>query len=502
MMSKKSYPKTLSIVVALGLFFLFAAAAQGEGCFSIVVGKDVSVDGYVIMAHNEDDGPPQIVNQHKIPRMKYSPGEKVELLNGGEVAQIEETWAYIWSEMPGMLFSDSYINEWGVCIASNACPSREDYPEFTDGGISLMLRRLVAQRAKSAREGVQLAGELVERFGYDSSGRTYVISDPDEGWLVCVVHGKHWLAQRVPDDEVAIVANTYTVHDVNLSDEKNFLASDGIIDYAVSRGWYDPDEKQPFDFAAAFADPQAALDSSNFCRQWSGLHHIAADAVPLGTELPFSVVPKGKLDVAAVQTILRDHYEGTKLYQESQEGNPHETSLNTICNNTTQTSFVAQLRRGMPLDIGIVYWVCLSAPCGSCYIPFHFGISNFPMGYATDSAEPSDEFYQEKVEAPFHADAFQAFWTFSNFHNKVEPDYGNKIAAVKEEVKPIERRAHTLQQPLEQAVLQLYSVDRAAASEMLENYSNGLYLSALEAMAKVMEESATSRDHSGQENAR
>ncbi|MBU1936927.1 C69 family dipeptidase, partial [bacterium] len=136
-----------SSVVALVFVVLFTTAAHGEGCFSIVVGKDASVDGYVIMAHNEDDGPPQIVHHRKVPRMKHSPGDKVELLNGGEVEQVQETWAYLWSEMPGMIFSDSYINEWGVCIASDACPSREDYPELTDGGISLMLRRLVAQRA-------------------------------------------------------------------------------------------------------------------------------------------------------------------------------------------------------------------------------------------------------------------------------------------------------------------------------------------------------------------
>ena len=487
MMSKKNFSKTLSLVVALGLCLLFSAAAHGEGCYSIVVGKDVSVDGYILMAHNEDDGPPQIVHHHKVLRMKHSSGDKVELLNGGEIEQVEETWAYIWSEMPGMLFSDSYINEWGVCIASDACPSREDYPEFTDGGISLMLRRLVAERAKSAREGVQLVGELVERFGYESSGRTYVISDPDEGWLVCVVNGKHWLAQRVPDNEVAIIANTYTVHEVDLSNERNFLASEGIIDYAVSRSWYNPDANQPFDFAVAFADPEAASDSSNFCRQWSGFHHIAADAVPLGTELPFSVVPKRKLDVAAVQKILRDHYEGTKLYRESQEGSPHETSLNTICNNTTQTSFIAQLRREVPLDIGIVYWVCLSAPCASCYIPFHFGISNFPVGYATNGAQPSDELYQEKINEPFRANASQAFWTFSNFHNKVEPDYGNRIARVKEAVEELEKKALSLRQPLEQAVFQLYSTDRVTALTMLENYSNGLYMSAMGAMVNIEE---------------
>ncbi len=480
------FPKVFSSVVALVFVVLFTTVAHGEGCFSIVVGKDASADGYVIMAHNEDDGPPQIVHHRKVPRMKHSPGEKVELLNGGEVEQVQETWAYLWSEMPGMLFSDSYINEWGVCIASDACPSREDYPELTDGGISLMLRRLVAQRAKSAREGVHLAGELVERFGYDSSGRTYIICDPDEGWLFCAINGKHWLAQRVPDDEVAVIANTYTVHEVNLSDEEHFLVSDGLIDYAVSRGWHNPDEKQPFDFAVAFADSEAAFDSSNFCRQWSGLRHIAADVIPLSRDLPFSVIPKHKLDVASIKAILRDHYEGTELYRNSQEtGNPHETSLNTICNNTTQTSFIAQLRRNMPMDVGVMYWVCLSAPCASCYIPFHFGISNFPIGYATDSGEPSEEFYRGEVEAPFQSDSLNTFWTFSNFHHKIESEYAARIENVRVEFDVIERNALLQQAQIEETALQLYSTEKATAMRMLTNYSLEVYLSALKAMARI-----------------
>ena len=67
------------------------------------------------------------------------------LRNGGSLGQVEQTWAYIWSEMPGMSFSDSYVNEWGVTVASDNCPSREDKPELTDGGIGYMLRRLVAE---------------------------------------------------------------------------------------------------------------------------------------------------------------------------------------------------------------------------------------------------------------------------------------------------------------------------------------------------------------------
>lgn len=488
-MKRRTWIACRALVVACLVVAFAAQPALGEGCFTIVVGKDASADGYVIMAHNEDDAPPQIVNHHKIPRKKHAPTETVKLINGGELDQVAETWAYIWSEMPGMTFSDSYINEWGVCITSDACPSREDRPEVVDGGISYMLRRLVAQRAKTAREGVLLAGELVERFGYDASGRTYAICDPEEGWLFCAVNGQHWLAQRVPDDEVAVVANSFTVNRVDLADKDHFLASTDIIEYAVSRGWYDPADDEPFDFAAVYASPGAASDSSNFCRQWSGLRHIAADPIPLSRELPFSITPQRKLDVAAVKEILRDHYEGTGLYQSSSAtGCPHENSLHTICTWTTQTSFVVQLRRNMPLDIGIVYWVCLTSPCASCYIPFHFGMVEFPTAYSSAAERPSGNYYQEKVELPFMATPREAFWIFSNFHYKVDRAYGSTIARVTVEVEEVERRALTLQKPLEDAAQRLYPTDKTAALEMLANHSRGLYLSAVEAMDKVLSE--------------
>jgi len=466
------------------------SAATGEapgGCFAVVVGKEASADGYVITAHNEDDSPPLIVNHSKIDRKTHSPGEKVKLLSGGELDQVEETWAYLWSEMPGFLFSDSYLNEWGVGVASDQCPSREDRPQLTDGGITYMLRRLVAERATTARQGVLLAGKLVERFGYDSSGRTYIICDPEEGWLFCVVHGKHWLAQRVPDQEVAMVANTYTVHQVDLDDSDNFLASPDIIDYAVSRGWYDDESDGEFDFAGVYSDPVAASDPNNTGRQWAGLRYVT-DSFEFGQKLPFSVKPDRKLDVPAVIEIMRDHYEGTAFYESSSAGGPHQRSFKPICRHTTQTSFVVQLRADRPLDIGIVYWVCLASPCLSFYHPFHFGIPKFPDGWASRVGVPSERSYRAWVESAFRADMSQAFWTYSNFRNKVESRYGDRITRVRAEIGEVQSRAFALQRPIEQAAARLYQTDREAAMEILSNYSNGLHLSAMEAMETALSE--------------
>lgn len=487
MTKSKRFPLRIEAAFAIVLaVLLYLPASSGNDCFTLVVGKKASIDGCVIMAHNEDDTPPQVVHHRKISRRQYQPGDKVTLMGGGELEQVDQTWAYIWSEMPEMLFSDSYLNEWGVCIASDACLSREDKPQISDGGISLMLRRLVAQRAKTAREGVILAGQLVEKFGYNSSGRTYTICDPNEGWLFSAVNGKHWLARRVPDDEVAIIANTYTIHEVDLADSANFLASNDIIQYAAKRGWYNPKKDKVFDFAAAYADPDNAADSANFCRQWGGLRFIAADSIPLSRSLPFSIKPRKKLGIGDVMQILRDHYEGTPLFEAGPySGDPHRTGMRSICTWTTQTSFVAQLRGNMPSDIGLVYWVCLGAPCTSFYIPYYFGLTDFPSGYASDDGSPSREFFETAVNETFEADMHHTFWSFANFHHKACADYTDVISRLTFKRMEIEDRAMALQKPLERTARELYQLDHEAAMALLMNFSDGLYLSAMEAMKGI-----------------
>ncbi len=468
------------ILIAIAIFALMTAPCLA--CFSIVVGKNVSKDGCVLVAHNEDDYPPQVVNHHKVPRHTYGPNAKIVLRNGGVLEQVEQTWAYLWSEMPDMLFSDSCVNEWGVTIASDNCPSREDQPEITDGGIGWMLRRLIAQRARTAREGVLLAGRLVERFGYIAPGRTYIIADPNEGWLFCVVKGKHWLAKRVPDDEVAMVANTYTIRQVDLADQANVLACDDIVKYAVERGWYDPQKNVPFDFAAVYANPDSAFHPNNAGRQWSGLKYVAGEPIEPGFDLPFSVVPKHKLSVTDLMEILR-HDEP----EESDSSSPASSFGCALCSGATQTSFVAQLRNELPPDIGLVYWACLAEPRTSVYLPFHFGISDFPLGFRTDSERPASDVFDRKVGAPFSIDPREAFWVFSNFRDKADHRGPAFVAAAKAQAERIEAQAVTMQKPLENAARQLYKTDRTAAGKLLANFSNGLYMSALEAMDRVME---------------
>lgn len=479
-----TYIKPIAILL-IGLLVL-GTALPCRACFSLVVGKEASADGHVIMAHNEDDGPPQVVNHHKVPRRRHAQGSKVTLRNGGQLDQVACTWAFIWSEMPGMLFSDSYVNEWGVCITSDNCPSREDRTELTDGGIGFLLRRLVAERAQSAREGVTLAGRLVERFGYIASGRTYIISDPGEGWLFCAVKGKRWLARRVPDREVAFVANTYTIGCVDLSDRDNVLASDDIVTYAETRAWYKPERDGPFNFAAVYASPQAARHPSNRGRQWQGLSYVSAAPVDFTDELPFSLVPRNKVSVSDVMQILR-HTRDTKLPTTlTAKACPPQGSCR-ICSNATQTSFVAHLRDDLSPDIGVVYWMCLAPPETSLFMPYYLGITSFPPGFATESVRPSRKVFNERVKALFQSDPHQAFWTFSNFRQKIAEDERRRMhfqqTAQDFEAKALERLASR-----DKKAQQLYQQDKRMLEKHLTQFSQDLYQSALEVLETSLAE--------------
>lgn len=275
-----------------------------------------------------------------------------------------------------------------------------------------------------------------------------------------------------------MVANTYTIREVVIG-KSDVLASKDIVDYAKSRGWHNP-AGGSFDFAATYANPQAAAHPNNLGRQWSGLQYIVSEPLKEGSNLPFSVKPRHKLAAADVMQILRHDKEA-----ESSSA-PAAPFLCALCSGATQTSFVAQLRNEMPLDMGIVYWVTLASPRTSFYVPFHFGIADFPVGYKLSSQRPESPEYDGKVQAEFKLDVREAFWTFSNFRDKMDRKGSAAMERLRVDQQRVERDAVQMQRLVEEAALRLYKKDAATSRLLLENYSRGVYLSAMEAMGTVL----------------
>ncbi|MCU0237426.1 MAG: C69 family dipeptidase [Acidobacteria bacterium] len=465
--------------ILLMLIFLASwlrAGDDGLNCFTVIAGSKASADGSVLLAHNEDDSGKQTLNIHKVPAQERRRGDVFTLKSGTTIPHSGSTPGLLWLQMPGSDFGDAYISEFGVALTSDACLSREDKGELSEGGIGFSLRRLVAERARTAREAVRIAGELIGRFGYNSSGRAYIIADAAEGWVLHAVKGKRWVARRVPDNEVAVIANRYTITRVDLGDGDNFLGSADIISYAVARGWYDPARDGEFDFARAYSDPGNYADMRNNLRQWRGNDLLAAKPLKLGAPLPFSFRPRRGLRPYDLFRVLRDHYEGSKhdLSDHYRNGSPNSGKNRTICTENTQYAFVAHLRSGVPADIAHTVWIAGRRPDSNAFSPWYASMAEVPGGFSRESAESA--WKNHFLPLPAHAaeDAGLATHTYARLSEAVDRQYRERIEKVQKVWRNFEEFLFSDLKDHEKEFSFLLQSNRGLARRIIENYIHGL----------------------------
>ncbi len=464
-----------TFVLLLGILSISLNAQETESfthdCFSILVGKDATYDGSVMFAHNEDDWGDRIVNWYQVPSNNHKEGETISLKNGGILKQANVTWNYLWLEMPEMDYSDSYMNEWGVTIGSDACLSKEKKPDLSDGGIGYWLRKAMAERAKTAREAVKIGGALVEKYGYTSSGRTYCIADADEAWMLAVVHGKHWVAQRVPDDHIAIIPNYYTITTVNLEDSVNFYGSSDLIEYAIKRRWYNPKKDGEFNFRLAYNDEGNLENTGNIVRHWSAINLLFSDGYEVNDDFPFSYKPKKKIELTDIFKVLRNHNEDSE-YDKSEnytKGNPHEHGR-AVCSKTTQYGFVAQLRRDMPKEIASVMWLAPFRPCVHPFTQWYYGMSEIPEGFAEGNWRKALDIHFDPIEDVFEYAPENQFLEFVKHAHEVDQDYGSQINQLQQNIQKLEAELIKNQETFENKMIELSSKDARLIQTSISSY--------------------------------
>jgi len=466
----------LSLFLALALLFPAAGRRYSE-CFTVLVGKGASADGSVMIGHNEDDRGDIIVNLRKIQPHDYGTPQRVNLENGGTFETDGRTNGFLWIEATTQEFADSFINEHGVVITSDSCPSRETKDDYTDGGIGYMLRRIVAEKAKTAREAVRIAGDLVEKFGYRASGRTYSILDKDEAWMLAVIRGKHWFAQRVPDDEVAVIPNHYTIRQIRQDDPDHFMGSRDIVEYARINGWHDETKDGPFDFKKAFDRPSRRdlVSDGNTLRHWRGLNLLCGRKWEISDDYPFSSKPGKKVTVEALTSILRDHYEGTEYDATDgyKTGSPNRTKFRTICTASTINAFVVSLNGKVPEPLSVSVWLAFGKPDTTVFLPLYYGVESLPPGAGLGPLTHDYEiFYDQHFnDAELKAAKDGLLHTkVLEFERAAEEDYGPIIETLSRKLFPAEKAFLESRRKLEADFTALYAKDEKKALEMLDAY--------------------------------
>lgn len=414
------------------------------GCTTVVAGKKVSASGFVMLGHNEDNLKGKMTTLYSVPRRNHPKGEWIEMNGGGRVAQVDTTWAYLWSETPNERFSDFYLNEWRVVVTSNSAATKEqdlqllkETGQIVDGGIDYWLRRLVAERARTAREGLDIALSLVEKFGYNASGRMYTIADREEAWVVQLIAGKHYFARRVPDDEVAVIPNNLIMGEIDSQDRGEVIVSDDIQAYAVARGWYQPDT--PFQFDRVFElNGKGILSEEGFDnRHWAG-QRILLEREPNPGPLPFSIKPARPVTIDVIKRVLRNHQQGGM--GEANPGWPHHVDQEkdrAICHDTSRESLIVEYGNRLPDGMDTLLWRAQGYPCSSIYVPFFLGIRSIPQGYSLLDPEEAIATHFNRDETVL-ADGRNSFYRFDALCKWVDEEYRSRSPEIQEQVRIFE----------------------------------------------------------------
>ncbi|NDV67543.1 C69 family dipeptidase [Dysgonomonas sp. 25] len=387
---------SIILLLAIGILPVFP-------CTNFLVGKAASTDGSTFISYSADSYALYGELYHW-PARKYQPGEKLKVHEWdtgkflGEIDQVERTYNVVGN-----------MNEFQLAIAETTFGGRSEL-ENPEGIIDYgSLIYITLQRAKNAREAIQIMTGLVEKYGYYSGGESFSIADPNEIWILEMIgkgrgnKGAVWVAVRIPDDCIAAHANQARIQQFPLNDPENCLYSPDVVSFAREKGYYSGTDA---DFSFAKAYNPLDFGGQRYCeaRVWSFFNRFNKDmakyvSYALGVTndpMPLYIKPDRQLSLSDVKEMMRDHYEGTALDWSKDVGAgpfnspyrwaPLEWEVDSVkyCNErpiaTQQTgfTFVAQMRSWLPNPIGGILWFGMDDAAQTVYTPMYCSITETP----------------------------------------------------------------------------------------------------------------------------
>ena len=518
----------LSFFLLVPIFWCVLSTSQA--CTVVGVGKKASSDGSVIVSHT-DCGPDSRIRV--VPGRNYSADEKAPVYWGlqdpgepldhpreilGYIPQVRRTFTYFRSAY-------SHLNEHQLGIAESSTSQRSEL--VTEKGkcgqiMSIEAAQIFAlERCQTAREAVQLIGDLVTWYGFlCSSGdasEALCIGDPQEVWVMEIFGvgpewkkesgkpGAIWAAQRLDDDHVTMIPNWSIIKEIHAEDQERFMVSANYIQEAIDRGWYDSSSSKSFNWQDVYAPLTQEFATSRFWLFYStftpglypwpdrkmsddplkGINPYYQFVEPL-TIYPFSAKPERKVSVRDVIAFQRSVFEGTIYditadpnwlvpdgkggYIKSPLATPFPgrdlrallklTNRRPVARHRGHYGMVCQLRSWLPDAIGGVYWVYLDNPYFSPYVPMYAGMTKTATCY--------------QIYDPENYSDASARWAIDFVDNLSNLKFQKAIEDVRTVRNPWEESIFMRQEAIEKEAMRLYAKSGKKAREYLTNYCTGL----------------------------
>ncbi|MFP4082510.1 MAG: C69 family dipeptidase [Candidatus Aminicenantes bacterium] len=453
------------IVIVMALLAACSALGDAEGilepkhCTGVYVGKNLTADGSVFLAQLGDENSSHWIEV--IPRRMWGPeavlsvGVNVEANFPGimtEIPQLSETNKYVtvrYSEYKGFPapLENGGLNEFGVSVVDVWSPSRNELQAMTpkkQKGLSYSDEaRAAMERAKSAREAVEIIGQLIDQYGHATfGGNVHMIADAEEGWIMEEFAGGRglWAAKRLgPDDALVIRPGHIGEFPLNYKDHPDHMGSDNLISFAVEQGWYDPEAGRPFNVSEVYE-----LD---WDKEQPG-HQRRVKSVIQAEQSLIDKAPK--VTLGDIVEILRDR---------------------RFLNRGTKYGQVAQLRSGIPSELSVL-WIAIGPPEASVFIPYYLGITSVPLEYGEHRYLTKGEALRMELsrERQGQETTAYAYRVFDRLFMLVDEHYNEFHPEVVAAFQACENKLLSRQEDVEAIAMQLLKAGKSDLAERFLTY--------------------------------
>ena len=362
------------IFALMVLSFYLLSPVASWACTSMMVGKNASTTGRVLFSRSEDSSPIGSKKFIVVPAGFYKAGVEYELqANGFKFTFTHDSYKY--TAVP-------YTTRQGLGGLGNENTSKDRLPHYEDGfhftfdgdgvnekgfavsattttgirsgigmttGTALWTEHTMAKVLLAEAANCQEALAVVDKIlasGQGMANEIIHMADQNEAWLLEAIGRHHYVASRVPDDCVAVIANAMHHQYYDENDPANYRSNllPGPNTYAEQNGFarYQIDENgvKRVNISLTYGTPGTnggVNGEANSYRRWRGLTLFApsqgtnikalsgadylggggtdATSSDTGVTYPAFIKPDKKISPMDITNFQRDRYAGTTFDQ-------------------------------------------------------------------------------------------------------------------------------------------------------------------------------------------
>ena len=418
-----------AVFLMAGLVFCLGTY-DSEACTNVLVSKGASADGSCMISYAADSHTlfgelyfHPAANHEKGAMLKVYEWDTGKYL--GEIPQAGHTYQTVGN-----------MNEHQLIIGESTFGGRPELSDPTGIMDYGSLIYITLQRARTAREAIEIIVDLADTYGYYSSGESFSIADKNEVWVMDLIgkgykekdganvrKGIVWVARRLPDGYICAHANQSRISTFPLDDPENCLYAPDVISFAREMGYFDGKDED-FSFCDAYNPLNFGALRGCEARAWAAFNILCdgkftfedengnlvtknsydyigyAMGYDASKRFPLFVKPSRKITVKDVADVMRDHFEGTPMDMTvdigaggnalpyrwrpmdfEYEGHVY-VNERAIATQQTGFWFVGQSRGWLPDVIGGLLWFGTDDAATSYLTPVYTNVTEIPECFA------------------------------------------------------------------------------------------------------------------------